>query len=109
MFDTFEILMFALWTCFAVYATWYFTSAKHYAPITHDEARTLWKIHKQIIRCDGRKWREIRHGNKVVGFQCECGYRHIQKRPIVVSAPIANTQAQNSQVSIFDKLHTSYE
>lgn len=95
-----EILMLTLWLCFAGYATWYLTSANKYAPLTFSEADILWKIHKQSIRCEGRKWREIIHRGKIVGFECECGYRHIQKRPITVSTP---------ETSVFDKLHTTYK
>ncbi|MEM3700088.1 MAG: hypothetical protein QXL57_04385 [Candidatus Bathyarchaeia archaeon] len=87
MFDTLEIFAFVLWTIFIVYATWYFTSAKHYAPLTLSEARLLWKIHKQNIGCNGRKWKLIKRGDKIIGFQCECGHKYIQKRPIVASTP----------------------
>jgi len=99
-----EIFMFALWGCLAFYATWYFTSAKHYAPLTLNEARILWKIHKRNIRCNAKKWREIKRGGKIVGFTCECGYKHIQKRPIVASPPPSNIP---SQISVLNKLHGS--
>jgi len=94
-----------LWGCFAVYATWYFTLAKHYAPVTVNEARILWKIHKQNIRCAARKWREIRRGGKIVGFECECGYKHTQKRPIAANAPALGIQPQTS---VLNELHASY-
>jgi hypothetical protein len=100
MFETLEIFTFALWTIFVIYATWYFTSAKHYAPLTPYEARLLWKIHKQNIGCNGRKWQIIKRGGKIVGFKCECGYRHIQKRPIVAGTP---TLPMPSQISIIRK------
>jgi len=75
-----EILMPTMWTCFTVYATWYFTSAKYYAPLTLNEARLLWKIHKQDTRCKSRKWSEIRHNGSIIGFKC--GYKHVQKKPV---------------------------
>ncbi|MCW3993937.1 MAG: hypothetical protein NWE85_05175 [Candidatus Bathyarchaeota archaeon] len=78
-----EILMPTMWTCFTVYAAWYFTSAKHYAPLTLNEARLLWRIHKNNTRCTSRKWNEIRHSGSIIGFKCECGYKHVQKRPVV--------------------------
>jgi hypothetical protein len=77
-----EILMPTVWACFALYTTWYLTSAKDYAPLTREEAELLWKIHKQNAECKVKKWREIRRRGKIVGFECECGYRHVQKRPI---------------------------
>lgn len=104
-----EIITGALWICLAAYATWYFTSAKNYAPITPNEARILWKIHKRNIRCVARKWREIKRGDKIIGFECECGYKHVQKRPIVANTPTPNIKSQNSQTSALDRLHASYK
>lgn len=72
-----------LWVCFAVYAIWYFTSAKRHAPLTPNEAKLLWKIHKQNIKCGAKKWRELKRGDRIIGFECECGYKHVQKRPII--------------------------
>jgi hypothetical protein len=77
-----EILMPTAWACFALYVIWYFTSAKDYAPLTPKEAELLWKIHRQKAGCNMNKWREIRRKGKLVGFECACGYRHVQKRPI---------------------------
>jgi len=104
-----EIIMVALWMCLAAYAAWYFTSAKNYAPITLKEAKILWKIHKRNIRCVARKWREIKRGDKIIGFECECGYKHVQKRPIVANIPTPNIESQNSQTSAYDRLHASYK
>jgi len=77
----------ALWACFTSYATWYLISAKDYAPLTRKEAELLWKIHKQNTNCNAKKWHTIRRRGKIVGFECECGYRHIQKRPIAAKTP----------------------
>ena len=82
-----EILAFTSWTGFLAYALWYTTCAKHYAPITPKDARTLLKIHRQTTHCDARRWRDVKHGSKIVGFECECGYKHIQKRPLIGRAP----------------------
>lgn len=82
-----EILVFALWSAFVAYVTWYLTSAKHYAPITPREGGMLWKIHKSSAQCNGRRWRTIKRDSKIVGFECECGYRHVQRRPIVANMP----------------------
>jgi hypothetical protein len=104
-----EILVPAIWTCFAVYTTWYFTSAKHYVPITRTEARALWHIHKQNVQCRGKKCKEIRRRSKIVGFECECGYKHFQKRPIVGNAPAGNVRLESPEYSAFDSLHTTYK
>jgi hypothetical protein len=100
-----EIFALTLWAGFTTYMTWYFTSAKHYAPITSDEAKTLWKIHKQNIGCNAKKWREISRRGKTIGFECECGYKHIQRRPIVTNTPAANAQTETA----LDRIHTSYK
>jgi hypothetical protein len=97
-----EILMFTVWGCLTTYAIWYFTLAKHYAPITFNEAKILWKIHKQNIRCNARKWRGIKRQGKIIGFECGCGYKHIQKRPLVANSPTPDVKSQNS---ILDQLH----
>lgn len=101
-----KILMPTLWIFFAAYATWYYTSAKHYAPLTRNEAKILWKLHKQNTGCKAKKWREIRSKGKIVGFKCECGYKHIQKRPIAAKTPASHT---HSKTPVFYKLHTTYE
>jgi hypothetical protein len=99
------IIVPAFWACFTVYILWYVTKAKHYSAITPIEARQLWTIHKQNTNCNGRKWRQIRRGDDTIGFQCECGYRHVQQRPIVASMPIASI---DTQVTAFERLHTSH-
>ena len=93
MFETFvnnliamnkmEMSLLTLWVSFAAYASWYFTSAKHHVPLTGKEVRLLWKIHKNNTQCKSRKWHEIRCRDEIVGFKCECGYKHVQKRPVV--------------------------
>jgi hypothetical protein len=96
----------ALWGWFTIYVAWYFTRAKRYSPITPTEARQLWTIHKHDAHCDGGKWRRVKNGKLTVGFQCECGYRHVQKKPIMAHAPAA---LENPQVTAFDRLHTSHK
>lgn len=95
-----QSLMLTLWLCFAGYATWYLASANKYAPLTFNEADILWKIHKQSVRCKATKWHEIKRRDKIVGFECECGHRHIQKCPVTVSTP---------ETSVLGKLHTTYK
>ena len=104
-----EVLFPTVWACFAVYAVWYSTSAKRYVPITRLEAKALWHIHKQTIRCGAKKCKEIKCGGKIVGFECACGYRHYQKRPLVGSAPAAAIKHEDPECSTFDSLHTTYK
>ncbi|MGB9741397.1 MAG: hypothetical protein ACP5IM_03975 [Candidatus Bathyarchaeia archaeon] len=68
---------------FMIYATWYFSSLKTFAPMTREEAKLLWKIHKKETGCTAKKLHEIKRKNKIVGFKCECGYKYLKKRPIM--------------------------
>jgi hypothetical protein len=94
-----ETLAFIFWTCFVAYATWYLTLAKYTAPISVEEARLLWKIHRQSINCNAKKWREIKHHGKIVGFQCGCGYKHVQQKPLVARPPALQTDAKTEVAS----------
>ncbi|MCX8154027.1 MAG: hypothetical protein N3E52_06310 [Candidatus Bathyarchaeota archaeon] len=80
------IALSATWLSFIGYLLWYVAVAKHNVPITHDEAKTLWRIHKKTTHCNGHKWRPISLRNgKIAGFECECGYKYKQTKPIVSS------------------------
>ena len=80
--------MTAVWAFFTTYLLWYMVSVKRSAPISLDEAKMLWKIHKKTTRCSSHKWRPIaKRGGKIKGFQCECGYKYKQIRPIVSAIP----------------------
>lgn len=77
------IFIVASCTSFLAYVTWYFTVGKQYASLTPSDARILWKIHKQDSNCKAKKWRIIRYRDKIIGFECGCGHRHIEKRPLI--------------------------
>jgi hypothetical protein len=100
------IIMTSSWACLTMYAAWYFTKVKRYSSITPTEARQLWTIHRHDTRCNGRKWRQVKKGKQTVGFECECGYKHVQKKPIMAHAPAT---LNRPEVSAFDKLHTSHK
>ena len=105
-----QILFPTMWACFAVYIMWYVTSAKHCVPITRTEAKALWHIHKQSVRCNGKKCKEIKRRGQIVGFECACGYKHFQKRPIVGSTPPGGAiKFEDPESSAFDSLHTTYK
>jgi len=96
----------ALWGTFIVYLAWYFTRAKRYSPLTHTEAKQLWTLHKLDTECTAKKWRQLKNGKQTIGFECECGYKHFQKKPLVTHAP---TTISTAQASAFDRLHTSHK
>jgi hypothetical protein len=102
-----DILVIALWTLCGAYAAWYFTSAKNYVPMTLSEARLHWKIHRETLQCNGKRLREIRRHGKMVGYECECGYRYFQKRPIVGNGPALDTELQGSEPLAVDRIHTT--
>jgi len=100
------ILMPITWASFTTYLACCFTKAKRYSPITPSEAKQLWTTHRHTMHCNGRKWRQVKNGKQTIGFQCECGYKHVQKRPITAHAPAT---LSGPEVSAFDKLHTSHK
>jgi hypothetical protein len=88
MNDTLIIILPAIWASFAGCLLWFVTSAKRNVSITFDDAKALWHIHKKTTNCPCRKWKPIsRKGGKISGFECECGYRYTQKRPLISSSP----------------------
>ena len=76
------------WLILIAYFAWFSLSAKDYASMTPRDAGTLWKIHKRSAECRSNRWHEIRQKENIVGFECECGYRHLQKRPITAKTPV---------------------
>ncbi len=89
----------ALWACFTAYVVWYSTKAKSYAPLTQVEAKQLWTIHRQNLKCGSKKWRQIRNHDKTVGFECGCGHKHLQKRPIVSNSPAPPTSMKTTTLN----------
>jgi hypothetical protein len=73
----------AIWLSFGFVIAWFLLSAKRVVPLTQEEAETLWKFHKQKTQCGAKGWQKIVRGKDVVGFECECGHKHIQKKHII--------------------------
>jgi hypothetical protein len=66
-----------------LFTVWLLLSAKRVVPLTRKDTETLWKVHKQKTLCRAESWKEITRRNKIIGFECECGHRHVQKKPVV--------------------------
>jgi len=77
------VLIPALWLSWGFVIAWILLSAKRVVPLTREEAETLWKFHKQKTKCRAESWQEIVRGNKIIGFECECGHKHVQKKHII--------------------------
>ncbi|MFC1486711.1 hypothetical protein ACFLRN_03355 [Thermoproteota archaeon] len=58
-------------------------SAKHSIPLSVDEIETLWKAHKQSTYCKADNWIGITKKQEMIGYKCECGYKQIQKKPLL--------------------------
>jgi hypothetical protein len=67
----------------AFFVAYLLLSAKHFAPLAIDEIETLWKVHKQSTFCKAENWIGITKKQKMIGYKCECGHYHIQKKPII--------------------------
>ncbi|MGB8781182.1 MAG: hypothetical protein WCD81_11125 [Candidatus Bathyarchaeia archaeon] len=89
----------SLWACFIAYVIWYSARAKDYAPITPTEARQLWVIHQQDSHCSSKKWRQLRKRGITVGFECGCGHKYTQLRPIVAHLPSTAVQLQTATLN----------
>jgi hypothetical protein len=81
--ELFTVLVPPLWVGLAVCVGWFFFAAKRAAPMTHEEAKMLWTLHKQEAECGACEYQEIEKRHRTVGFRCECGYKHLQERPMV--------------------------
>jgi len=77
-----DLFLPVLWAALALCVCGILALTKRYAPLTDDEARILWKIHKLSAQCPAKHWKKIVHRSKLVGFKCGCGYRHTQRRPM---------------------------
>ena len=72
-----------VWVSFGCVAAWFVLSAKKHQPISTTEVEMLWKSHKQFSKCKAKKFAKISKGKKIIGYKCQCGYEHKQKRPII--------------------------
>jgi hypothetical protein len=71
-----EFLVPTMWVTFGCTLSWYLLSAKTYKEITTREVDLLW-------RSVAKKFEQITKGKRIVGYRCQCGHKHLQKRPIV--------------------------
>jgi uncharacterized protein YuzE len=77
------VLIPAMWLSLGFVIAWFLLSAKRTVPLTREEAETLWKFHKQKARCGAGSWLEIVKNDKIVGFECECGHKHVQTKHLI--------------------------
>lgn len=77
------VLIPAIWLSLGLLVAWFLLSAKRIVPLTKNEAETLWKVHKQKTKCTAKEWQEINRGSEIIGFECGCGEKHIQKKHII--------------------------
>ena len=77
------VLIPGLALCFGFYIGYLLLSARNVVPMTTEEIETLWKFHKQTKCCKAKTWHEITKNKKIIGYECECGFRHIQKKPLI--------------------------
>ena len=77
------VLIPGLALCFGLYIAYILLSAKNIVPMNEEEAESLWKFHRATKCCGAKKWQKITKRNKLIGFECECGYKHVQKKPLI--------------------------
>jgi hypothetical protein len=72
-----------VWVSFGCLAAWFMLSAKKHQAISPKELDLLWKSHKHFSKCKSKKFEKIMKGEKIIGYKCQCGYEHQQKRPLL--------------------------
>ena len=77
------VLIPGLALCFGFYIAYVLLSARNIVPMTSEEIETLWKFHQQTKCCKAKTWHEITKKKKVIGYECECGFKQIQKKPLI--------------------------
>ena len=77
------VLIPGLALCFGFYIAYVLLSARNIVPMTSEEIETLWKFHKQTKCCKAETWHEITKKKKLIGYECECGFKQIQKKPLI--------------------------
>ena len=77
------VLIPGLALCFGFYVSYILLSARRVVPMDKDEAEKLWRFHRQTKCCNAKTWQEIKKKNKLVGFECDCGHKQIQKKHLV--------------------------
>ena len=77
------VLIPGLALCFGFYIAYVLLSARNVIPITPEEIETLWKFHKQTKCCKAETWHEITKKKKLIGYECDCGFKQIQKKPLI--------------------------
>ena len=66
----------------------YLLKAKRSTPITRKDANILWTLHTLTAQCNCHKMQPLKLKNgEIAGFQCQCGYRYTQKRPLLSRKP----------------------
>jgi hypothetical protein len=68
---------------FGFYIAWIMLSAKRLVSMSLKEAEMLWKFHTKSNCCNAKTWQEITRKKKIIGYTCECGYKHIQRKPMI--------------------------
>ena len=77
------VLIPGLALCFGFYIVYVLLSARNVMPMSRDEAEKLWRFHRQTKCCNAQTWKEIEKKKKLVGFECDCGHKHIQKKHLI--------------------------
>ena len=77
------VLIPGLALCFGFYIAYVLLSARNVVPMSYEEAESLWKFHRQTKCCGAQTWHEITKKTKLIGYECECGFQHIQKKPLI--------------------------
>lgn len=78
-----SLLVWSFWLIAVAYSLWFSFKAKTLQRLTLDDLALTWKVHKQQTKCTASRIHSlITKNDEVVGFQCDCGYKYLQRRLI---------------------------
>jgi hypothetical protein len=102
------LLVAGVWLTFGAYATWFFFKAETFQPLALEDLVLAYKLHKRQAKCPTQRIQTlfVRDG-WLVGFQCECGYKYVQKR--LVSQRILKGNNSSTIHSIHHRLSNLFE
>jgi hypothetical protein len=78
------LLISTSWACLVICGVLVIAATKRTVAISVEDAKVMWTLHKRNSRCNCKSWRLIKQKKgKVRGFQCECGFKYSQKKPLL--------------------------
>jgi hypothetical protein len=103
------LIYLAVWGALATFGLCLLAIAKRKVPISIEEAKVLWKIHKHDTNCSRHKWKPLTERNgKITGFKCECGHQYSQRGHFLSSKPKCLQMQEKARMTSAKSIATFY-